>query len=296
MLNRFISLLLLVASMTCVSASAQESLLIGQGDQLHILVLDTPELEQHPRVTDAGQIPVVGIGNVSVGGLTPEQAAVKIQDALISAHYMNHPAVTVTVDQYATQTISVLGQVKLPGVFPITAPRSVLDAIALGGGLADTADRHITIQRRDRSIPPITYDLSNNSDIAMKDQVQVLPGDIVLVPRAGIAYVLGDVNRPAGIVMQNNHSQLTAMQAVALAGGTLPSAVPAHAKLIRHTPDGNYQEIAMNFSQIQKGKAPDVLLQPDDVIYIPFSYLRNIGANASGIVAAATSASIYIVP
>ena len=130
----------------------------------------------------------------------------------------------------------------------------------------------------------------------MKDQVQVLPGDIVLVPRAGIAYVLGDVNRPAGIVMQNNHSQLTAMQAVALAGGTLPSAVPAHAKLIRHTPDGNYQEIAMNFSQIQKGKAPDVLLQPDDVIYIPFSYLRNIGANASGIVAAATSASIYIVP
>jgi polysaccharide export outer membrane protein len=296
MSNRFISLLLLVASIACVSASAQESLLIGPGDQLHILVLDTPELEQHPRVTDAGQIPVVGIGNVSVGGLTPEQAAVKIQDALISAHYMNHPAVTVTVDQYATQTISVLGQVKLPGVFPITAPRSVLDAIALGGGLTDLADRHITIQRRDRSIPPVTYNLSNNADVALKDQVVVYPGDIVLVPHAGIAYVLGDVNRPGGIVMQNNHSQLTAIQAISLAGGTQTSAVPSHAKLLRRTPDGGYQEIAMNFSRIQKGKDPDVLLQPDDAIYIPFSYLRNIGANASGIIAATASASIYNVP
>jgi polysaccharide biosynthesis/export protein len=296
MSKRFVSLLLLVASIAWVSASAQESLLIGPGDQLHILVLDTPELEQHPRVTDAGQIPVVGIGNVSVGGLTPEQAAVKIQDALISAHYMNHPAVTVTVDQYATQTISVLGQVKLPGVFPITAPRSVLDAIALGGGLTDLADRHITIQRRDRSIPPVTYNLSNNADDALKDQVVVYPGDIVLVPHAGIAYVLGDVNRPGGIVMQNNHSQLTAIQAISLAGGTQTSAVPSHAKLLRRTPDGGYQEIAMNFSRIQKGKDPDVLLQPDDAIYIPFSYLRNIGANASGIIAATASASIYNVP
>jgi polysaccharide export outer membrane protein len=292
---RFIFSLLLIASVVCTSASAEESLLIGPGDQLHILVLDTPELEQHPRVTDSGEIPLIGVGTLAVAGLTPAAAAAKIQSYLISSHYMNHPAVTVTIDQYATQTISVLGQVKLPGVFPITAPRSVLDAIALGGGLMDTADRHITIQRHDKSL--VSYDLSNDADIAMNNHVQVFPGDIVLVPHAAIAYVLGDVNRPAGIVMQNNHSQLTALQAVTLAGGTQSSAVPSHAKLIRRTPDGSgYQEIAMNFSRIQKGKDPDVLLHPDDVIYIPFSYLRNIGSNASGIVAAAASASIYAVP
>jgi polysaccharide export outer membrane protein len=293
---RFIFSVLLIASVVCATASAQESLLIGPGDQLHILVLDTPELEQHPRVTDSGEIPLVGVGTLAVAGLTPAAAAAKIQSYLISSHYMNHPAVTVTIDQYGTQTISVLGQVKLPGVFPITTPRSVLDAIALGGGLTDSADRHVTIQRHDKSIPPITYDLSNDADTAMKDQVQVFPGDIVLVPHAAIAYVLGDVNRPAGIVMQNNHSQLTALQAVTLAGGTQSSAVPSHAKLIRRTPDGGYQEIAMNFSRIQKGKDPDVLLHPDDVIYIPFSYLRNIGASASGIVAAAASATIFAAP
>ncbi len=287
---------LLVAMVLCPYVFAQESLLIGPGDQLHVQVLDTPELEQHPRVTDSGEIPLVGVGTLKVAGLTPAAAAQKIQDFLISSHFMNHPAVTVTVDQYATQSISVLGQVKLPGVFPISAPRSVLDAIALAGGLTDVADRHVTIQRRDRSIKPVTYDLSNDANQAMSDQVQVYPGDIVLVPHAAIAYVLGDVNRPSGIVMQNNHSQLTALEAVSLAGGTHPSAVPSHAKLIRRLPDGGYREIPINFSLMQKGKKPDVVLQPDDVIYIPFSYLRNIGSNASGILAATASASIYTIP
>ncbi len=293
---RFLFLLFSLACLSSLSAHAQESLLIGPGDLLHILVLDTPELEQHPRVTDSGEIPLQGLGSVAVAGLTPAAAAAKINAFMIASHFMNHPAVTVTVDQYATQTISVLGQVKLPGVFTITAPRSVLDAIALGEGLTDSADRHITIQRHNRAIPPITYDLSNDANVALQDQVLVYPGDIVLVPHAAIAYVLGDVNRPGGIVMQNNHSQLTALEAVALAGGTQSSAVPSHAKLIRHTPGGGYQEIAINFSQMQKGKQPDIVLHADDVIYVPFSYLRNIGASSSGIVAAAASASIYNIP
>ncbi len=294
--RRLTCLSLFVAMTLCPYLFGQESLLIGPGDQIHVQVLDTPELEQHPRVTDSGEIPLVGVGTLKVAGLTPAAAAQKIQDFLISSHFMNHPAVTVTVDQYATQSISVLGQVKLPGVFPITAPRSILDAIALAGGLTDVADRHVTIQRRDRSIKPVTYDLSNDADKAMSDQVEVYPGDIVLVPHAAIAYVLGDVNRPSGIVMQNNQSQLTALEAVALAGGTHSSAVPSHARLIRKLPDGGYREIPMNFSLIQKGKKPDVVLQPGDVIFIPFSYLRNIGANASGILAATASASIYTIP
>jgi polysaccharide biosynthesis/export protein len=287
-----------VSAAPCLAQNAKstESLLIGPGDQLHLWVLDTPELEQRPRVSDSGDIPLEGIGTLHVAGLTPAEAAVKVRDFFESSHFMNHPGITVTVDQYATQSISVLGQVKLPGVYSITAPRSVLDAIALGGGLLDNADRHVTVQRHDRSMKPVTYDLSNDANEAMRNQVIVYPGDIILVPRAAIAYVLGDVSKPGGFVMQNNHSQLTALEAVSLAGGTLPSAVPAHAKLIHHASDGSYQEENLNFSRIQKGKDQDVQLQADDVIYIPFSYLRNIGASASGIVAAATSASIYTVP
>jgi polysaccharide biosynthesis/export protein len=211
-------------------------------------------------------------------------------------HYMNHPDVTVTIEQYSTQVVSVLGQVKNPGAYTISTSRSILSVVALAGGLTESADFHITIQRRDASQQPVSYTLSNDPRAAIADEVQVFPGDTIVVPKAGIAYVLGDVRRPGGFVMQNNHSQLTVMQAIALAGGTAPSAVPSHARLIRKAPEGGYREIAVNFSAIQKGKQSDIVLEPDDVLYMPFSYLRNIASTSSGIVASATSASVYAVP
>jgi polysaccharide export outer membrane protein len=293
---RVLGLVLIASMSTFCFASTSETLLVGPGDTLHVQVLDTPELEQHPRVTDAGEIPLVGVGDLSVAGLTPSQAAAKIRERLISMHYMNHPDVSVTVEQFATQTVSILGQVKNPGAYPISTPRSILSVVALAGGLSDTADYHITIERRQTSQAPVTYLLSNDPRAAIADEVQVFPGDTVVVPKAGIAYVLGDVRRPGGLVMQNNHSQLTILQAVAIAGGTAPSAVPAHARLIRRTPEGGYKETAINFSAMQKGKKPDMLLEPDDVLYIPFSYLRNIASTSSGIVASTSQAAVYAVP
>jgi polysaccharide export outer membrane protein len=298
MFNKFllVALVLLASFSAPAYGDGPETLLIGPGDTLHIQVLDTPELEQHPRVTDAGEIPLVGVGNLKVAGLTPAAAASRIRERLIASHYMNHPDVTVTIEQYATQAVSVLGQVKAPGSYLISTPRSILSVVALAGGLTDSADYRLTIQRRDPSQSPVSYTLSNDSHVAIADEVLVYPGDTVVVAKAGIAYVLGDVRRPGGFIMQNNHSELTLIQAVALAGGTAPSAVPSHARLIRKAPGGGFQETAINFSAVQKGKQPDQVLQPDDVLYIPFSYLRNIVASSSGIVASATSAAIYTLP
>ena len=282
-------------SVDATQTPSRDSSIIGPGDTLHIQVLDTPDMDQHPRVTDAGNIPVLGVGKMSVTGLTPAQTADKIRDGLIAAHYMNHPEVMVTVDQYATQTVSVLGQVKLPGAYAISTSRSVLDVVAMAGGLTDTADRHITVERRGNKLHPIYYNLSNDSDAALSQTVMVYPGDTVLIPKAGIAYVLGDVGHPGGFVMQNNHSQLTVLQAVAMAGGTQRSAVPSKAKLIRKTPQG-YKEIPVQLSAMQKGKKADMAMMPDDVLYVPFSYLRNIAVGASGIVAAASSAAVFAAP
>ena len=126
----------------------EESLLIGPGDQLHVQVFATPDLEQHPRVTDAGDVPLMLLGNVRVTGLTPAQAAVTIEKDLIAGNFLLHPQVTVTVEQFATQGVTVLGQVRQPGTFPVTAPRSIFDMIAMAGGLTDVADRAITIERK----------------------------------------------------------------------------------------------------------------------------------------------------
>jgi polysaccharide biosynthesis/export protein len=271
---------------------------IGPGDTIFVQIMDTPELNQHPKVTDSGDVPITGVGNVQVAGLTPGDAAALIREKLISAHYMNHPDVTVTIEEYATQTVSVIGQVKLPGAYPVLTSRSILDVIALAGGLLETADFNITIRRKDPSQPPVTYNLDNDAKKAIAGSVEVYPGDTVIVPKAGIAYILGDVRKPGGFVMQNNHSQLTVIQAVALAGGTSPSAVPSHAKLMRRNGDGKdgYQEIAINFSAMQKGKQADMVMQPDDIVYIPFSYFRNIVSNGAGIVASTSSAALYAIP
>ena len=277
------------------TTTTPETLLIGPGDVLHVQVLDTPELEQHPRVTDAGVIPLTGVGSAKVAGLTPEEAAATVRQLLISRHYMNHPDVTITVDSYASQTVSVLGQVKSPGTYSIATPRSVMSVISLAGGLTSSADYNITIQHPGSPEKPTKYTLSNDPDVAIANDVKVKPGDTVIVPKAGIAYVLGDVGRPGGFVMQNNHSQLTLLQAVSLAGGTLSSAVPSHARLIRRS-DSGFTETQINFSAIQKGKAPDLQLNPDDVIYIPYSYLRNIAGSASGIAASTAGAAVYSIP
>jgi polysaccharide export outer membrane protein len=295
-IHRFLAIGTLVAMNTVALAGTPETLLIGPGDTLHVQILNTPQLEQHPKVTDAGEIPLIGVGNLGVAGLTPAAAAEKIRTTLIEKHYMNHPDVTVTIDEYATQSVSVLGQVKLPGSYDISTPRSILRVVALAGGLTDSADYRITIKRSDPSEKPISYTLSNDPRAAISQEVQVYPGDTVIVPKAGLAYVLGDVGKPGGFVMQNTHSQLTALEAVALAGGSLPSAVPSHAKLIRRIAEGGTTEIALNISAIQKGKQTDLILEPDDVIYIPFSYIRNVASSSSGILASVAGAAVYTVP
>jgi polysaccharide export outer membrane protein len=114
---RFCTLLLLLFSLAAASPAQKESLLIGPGDLLHLEVYDTPEMEQHARVTDAGNIPFSFLGNVNVSGLTPEQAAEQIEHKLQAAGIMLHPQVSVCVEAYATGNASVMGEVQKPGSY-----------------------------------------------------------------------------------------------------------------------------------------------------------------------------------
>lgn len=293
----FVMPLFLAAVLGGTALSASESLLIGPGDQIRIQVADTPEMEQHPRVTDAGEVPIQAVGNVKVAGLTPAEAAVVIQNQLIAANYMRHPTVLVTIEQFATQTVSVLGEVKVPGAFPIATPRSILDVLALAGGLNSVADRNIVIQRRGDPAQRIRYNYSNNPDTAVDSQVLVNPGDTVLVPRAGIVYILGDVNRPGGYPMTNNESKMTMLQAISLAGGVTKSAKQGAVRLIRKDASGAISDRRLSVGDLQEGKIPDFAMQAGDVVYVPFSFGRNLAVMGSGSIAAsATSAMIYAVP
>jgi polysaccharide export outer membrane protein len=151
----------------------------------------------------------------------------------------------------------------------------------------------VTIERH-TSHRQISYYVSNRADDLLEQKVMVNPGDKVLVPKAGIVYVLGDVGKPGGYPMTNNDGTLTVLQAVANAGGTVNSAAPNSSRLIRRTAVGGYQSEPLPFSAMQKGKKPDVPLQAGDIVYVPFSYMRNAALGITSIAAAATGAALYV--
>ncbi len=284
--------LIILCTACCYSHAQKESLTIGPADMLHIKVLEASELEQTARVNDDGQVPLILGGNVAVGNLTPSAAARAIERVLVSGHYLLTPHVSVEVQQYATENVTIMGQVHLPGNYPIGTPRSIVDVLALAGGLTDLADKKITIERQ-ATKQHIEYVVANSAKDALDASVDIFPGDTIVVPKADVVYILGDVNRPGGIAMVTNDSKLSAIQALTIAGGTPPNAVPSRARLIRKQADGSRVEIPLQLSAMQKGKKPDMQLQADDIVYVPFSYARNIAVGAGSLVGATSSAAIY---
>lgn len=275
-------------------AAQKESLLIGPGDLIQVDVLDTPEMEQQVRVTDDGSAPLAYVGNVQVGGKTPAAAAEAIRLLLISKNVMKHPQVTVRVQEYSTQDVSVLGQVRTPGDYPLTTPQPVLRVLSLAGGVTDLADRQVTVKRHGSS-EQLTYMLSNDPQKMLTDMVMVNPGDIVMVPKAPIIYIMGDVGRPGGYAMSSNETHLTLLQAIARAGSANKTSKPSKVRLIRNSGDGE-KEIPIRLDAMQKGKIPDIDLQANDIIYVPFSWMKNIAMSGSQIAASTASAAIYAVP
>jgi polysaccharide export outer membrane protein len=294
----FIALLavMLIAMMLSVqpAAAQKESLLIGPGDLIQVDVLDTPEMEQQVRVTDEGNAPLAYIGNVKVGGMTPGAAAEAIQLLLVSKNVMKHPQVTVRVQEYSTQDVSVLGQVHTPGAYPLTTPQPVLRVLSLAGGVTDLADRQVTIKRHG-SPQQLTYMLSNDPQKMLTDMVMVYPGDIVMVPNAPVIYIMGDVGRPGGYAMSANASHLTLLQAIARAGSANKTSVPSKVRLIRDTGDGA-KETRVHLDEMQKGKIPDIDLQANDIVFVPFSWMKNVAMSGSTIAASTAGAAIYAIP
>jgi len=285
---------LLLASCCVGCCAAQtESITIGPADVLLIKVLEAPELQQSARVTDAGTFPLIIGGSVKVAGLTPAEAAVEVEHALESGHFLLSPHVSVTIEQTTTENVVLSGLVRSPGSYPLPTPRPILDVLSLAGGLTDAADRNITVERHGTK-ERIEFFVSNKSNAVLdSNSLLIYPGDTIFIPRASIVYVLGDVNKPGGFPFATSDSKLSVLQVVSLAGGTPPTAVPSHARLIRKQPDGTYAELALPLSEMQKGKKSDMQLQNDDIIYVPYSYLRAMASGVDNLVAAATSASIY---
>lgn len=263
---------------------------IGPGDLLHLSVFDVPELAQVLRVSDTGDATLTLLGSLHLEGLTAEEAQRLIEDLLREASFILDPHVSVIIREYGTQGVSVLGEVRKPGVYQVLGRRNLLDIISEAGGTTPFAAQQATVKRR-ASEQKLTASLSNDPAELLAREVELLPGDTVFVPKAGIVYVLGDVGRPGGYAMQNS-GRISLLQAVAMAQGVNRTAARKHTRLIRKTASG-IDETILDLKQVLEGGAADPELQPEDIVYIPPSTAKSLLMRTPALVQSAASAAMY---
>ena len=265
---------------------------LGPGDLLEVSVYNVPELSSKVRVSNAGDVYLPLIDYVHVDGLTQEEAQTLIQKRLEDGGFVRSPHVTIFVDEAASQGVTILGEVGKPGIYPDTASHKLYEVISQAGGFTASASRKIAVLRRNQP-EPIHVDLPRNLADDVSGNIDILPGDTITVPRAPIVYVVGDVGRPAGLLVDNG--SLTVLQALALAGGTNRTAKLSAARIIRKGPTGMTEQ-KLEIKKMLEAKSPDMTLQADDILFIPVSGGKVLaGRTFEAAMNAATAVSIYAV-
>jgi len=277
------------APMPSISALRLEA-----GDLVEVGVYNVPELTTKARVSSNGEIYLPLIDYIHVADLTAEEAEGVIQKRLSDGGFVKNPHVTLFVDQYASQGASVLGEVAKPGVYPVPGQQRLFDVISAAGGFTEKAGRSIQVTHRDQPDQPITVPLSRNVTDNPESNIPILPGDTIIVRKADLVYVVGDVGRPSGFLMDSGH--LTVLQAIALAGGTGRTADLGAARIIRKGP-GGITETSVELKKILRAKAPDITMQADDILFVPPSAAKVFAGRAVEVaVQAAAAASIVALP
>jgi len=269
--------------------------LIAAGDLLDVSIYDNADMNQEVRVETGGMVNLSLIGPIKLGGMTARQAGNRIAKQYADRKYLMQPQVAVLIKEYSTQGVSITGEVNHPGVYPVLATRSVLDVISLAGGLTNLADMHVTIKHRSGSEERVTVKLNaEEAGAALDENAVVYPGDLVVVPRAGIVYVLGDVGRPGGLAMQDS-GRITLLQALAQAGGANYMASMNSAYLL-HKSESGYVTTRVKVGDMVRGRLSDMELVRNDILYIPPSSVKHFADNTRSILSAATGAMVYHPP
>ena len=244
----------------------QQEAMLGGGDLLDVEIYGVPDLTSKGRISNDGDFYMPLIGYVRIGGLSTEDAQALIEKKYVDGGFLKNPHVTINVTEYVTDGASLLGEVSKPGIYPVLGQRRLFDIISAAGGFTPAAGRTVTITHRSTPDKPTIVTFSNSPDKATEANVQVFPGDTILVARAPSVYVVGEVGHPNEILMQNQG--LTVLKALAISGGPTHSAKLDSAKIIRRT-NGNTEEIALPLKQIMTAKAKDVAMMPEDILFVP---------------------------
>jgi polysaccharide export outer membrane protein len=243
-------------------------------------------------VSADGNISMPLVGYIRVAGLTSSEAEGAIEAELRQNNIVNDPQVSVYAKEYTSSGISVAGEVAKPGFYSALGPHRLFDVLQAAGGPTEKAANKVVISHRDQK-DATTLDISKDPAEMAASNVALQPGDTVVVPKAGIVYILGEVTRPGGYVL-NATGGITVLQVVAVAGGPTHIASAGKTRLLRRTENG-FREQQINLTKLLRGKAHDVTVRNEDILFIPSSAIKT-ALNASTLVGIAATTAIYRIP
>jgi polysaccharide export outer membrane protein len=268
------------------------ALVLGPGDEVEVAVYGATDLSGHTRVSGDGNISIPLIGYVHVAGFTSSEAEGAIEERLRQGNILNDPQVSVFVKEYTSSGVSVVGEVVKPGAYSTLGPHRLFDVLQAAGGLTEKAANRAVISHRG-SETPNTVELSKDPAQMALSNVEIQPGDTVVVPAAPVVYVLGEVTKPGGYVVGSGGG-VTVLRIVAAAGGPTRNASIGGTKMLRRTPTG-LQQIPVPLKNIMRAKAADIPLEADDILFVPNSRMKEI-LNGGALLTSLGATALYRIP
>ena len=277
------------------TAAAPSTYVLGPDDQIGIRILQVPEISDKPiRIEATGNIELPFIGSVHAAGMTVPQLKAFITEALRT--YIREPEVMISIEDYRSQPVSVIGAVNTPGVHQLRGHKNLIEVLSLAGGLRLDAGNRITITRKLEwgpiELPTAKTDSTGHFSIvdidlgtlmqgrSPENNILIRPDDVISVPKARMVYVVGEVEKSGGFVVTERDT-VSVLQALALAGGLKVTAAPQNSRVLRASATGGDRtEQQVDLRKLLTGKTADVSLRADDILFIPGSMSKRASIRA----------------
>ena len=275
----------LVATSRDAQSAQNSGDVLGAGDQILLTIADLDEVKNlSVRISSDGSLDLPLVGIVAAGGMSVP--ALRTTLVALYSKYITAPQLSLQVTSSQTRTVSVLGEVNTPNVQELTGPLTLLAAISKAGGIRPDAGPQVIVTRRASvgTIPLPTVALSDAgayyrgtvvlddlmAEKKPEDNILLLPGDVVTVPKGSLVYVIGNVKRSGGFPLRSGTVSL--IEALSLAEGLAPNAKSQNAKILRRTGQADKrEEIPVDINRVLAGKQADPQLIANDILFVPSS-------------------------
>jgi polysaccharide export outer membrane protein len=288
--------LLILCALGAAAEKPASTYVLGPDDQLVVTVLELEEVHDAPLHIDLrGTVNVPLIGRLQAGGLTIDEVEAELNTRF--RKYVKDPHITVAIKEFGSQPVSVLGSVNKPGIHQLRGRKNLFEVLSMAEGLRNDAGNSINITRRmaygklplaNAVVHPAggfsVGEVAVSSVMHAKnplENIAIMPEDVISVPRAAVVYVVGTVRKSGGFVL-GEKTDVSALQAIALAEGLDRGAAANRARIFRKSADGSGSriEIPVDLSKVLSGKGSDVPLYADDILFVPSSTAKKVSYRA----------------